>query len=133
MLPGLQPFPPPPRGALRTRHDACLVRPERSLSVQEIMSGALSGPDLQRHERLLAKQKMTSEQAAAARRRWRTAARIAAMSTTQAGKSKLSFPLPTAFGSPRASSLGSSPRAGASPVSVLTNLAGGSALRSRAS
>lgn len=64
---------------MRHRHDACLIRPERSLNLQEILHGALDGPDAARYERLLAKEKMTSEQARAARRHWHAAAKVAMM------------------------------------------------------
>ena len=78
-LPGMLPFPSPPRGSVRPRHDACLIRPDRSLNLEEIMSGALSGPDAGRYQRLLQKNQMSSDEAARARRRWRAAAKVASL------------------------------------------------------
>ena len=77
-LPGLKPYPPSPRTGTRTRHDACLIRPERSLNLQEIMNGALDGPSEDKYKRLLAKNKMTAEQAANARKRWSVSSKSAA-------------------------------------------------------
>ena len=131
-LPGVDHYPPAPRGSIRMRHDACLTRPERALSVQEIMAGALSGPDVERYKRQLAKQKMTSDQAAAARRRLRAAGRAAALTarlgrspgaasggvadlTAQLRKQTLEASSPLGS-SPR----GSSPRGSPTSVAVLT-------------
>jgi hypothetical protein len=76
-LPGIAPVPRAPRGDRRIRHDACVIRPERSLCMKDILNGALSRPDAAFCERLLARNKMTADEAAkAARRRLRAAANL---------------------------------------------------------
>ena len=43
------------------------------------MAGALSKPDVDKYQRLLARNKMTSDEALAARRRWKAVGRVAAL------------------------------------------------------
>ena len=40
MQPGMQPMPWKPRGGTRPRYDACTIRPDRGVSIREILAGA---------------------------------------------------------------------------------------------
>lgn len=55
---GVAPFPSPLQKD-RTRFDACLIRPSRSLTVKEIRDGALDGPNVDNYQKLLAKNQMS--------------------------------------------------------------------------
>jgi hypothetical protein len=82
---------------VRFRHDACIIRPERSLTMTEIMAGSISGPDVGRFERLVQKNKMSAEQATAARQRLRKAAKATALVRTLSSQSSSKFNSPFGF------------------------------------
>ena len=58
---GVAPFPSPLQKD-RTRFDACLIRPSRSLTVKEIRDGALDGPNVDNYQKLLAKNQMSVQE-----------------------------------------------------------------------
>ena len=85
---GVAPFPSPLQKD-RTRFDACLIRPSRSLTVKEIRDGALDGPNVDNYQKLLAKNQMSvqehARQGMRCGMRWRPQARLGLRSRRRSG------------------------------------------------
>lgn len=70
LVAGAAPKPRKPRGDTRPRHDACIIRPERGLSIRQLMDGVyLAKPMYERYLEMVAAAKVPAAQIARERQR----------------------------------------------------------------